>query len=546
MGRVLTNNTGIAYAREDTENNVTNLGFLAGETGPNGAISGTPVWFQMEPNEIGAFGAEITTVAREPISKNRQRRKGAVVDLDSTVEIEADLTLSHADDFIEGFLFAKGNFSEINSRAANATGGGTDQYTVASGVGNNSKLRSLAGPQTAGSLVYARNYATAANNGLYVIDQTLASTTIGVNATLATETAPATARLEVAGLRFTDATNDLTIAFSSDILTITITDTANTAITNWSDLGLKVGQMIFVGGVNTSTGAVQNALENAAANDTYGFARIRTLSAAVMTCDRTSASLQVASPTIPATLDILFGNYIRNVPVDNADFIQRSFQFEAQFPDLGDGTAGNTDDAYQYAKGNFCNELTIELPLTDKATMSFGFIGTDTDNPTTTRKNNAVARLAPAKTGAINTTADCARLRVIEVDEDGISTDFKSISITINNNVSPEKVLCTLGAKFMNYGTLDVDVESQLVFTNPLVIDKIRGNETVGLDMILTNDDGAIAIDLPSLTLSGGEREFPVDESVLVNIEGQAFEDPLLGTSMGVTIFPITPEASVL
>ena len=56
MGRVLTNNVGVAYSIESA------LG-VAGTT-----------WKQLEPNDIPAMGAEITTVARSPISRSRQRR----------------------------------------------------------------------------------------------------------------------------------------------------------------------------------------------------------------------------------------------------------------------------------------------------------------------------------------------------------------------------------------------------------------------------------------------------------------------------------------
>ncbi len=52
MPRVLTNNFSLAYNIE------TSLG-----------VPGT-VWFLLEPNSISTFGADITTVARDPISKN--------------------------------------------------------------------------------------------------------------------------------------------------------------------------------------------------------------------------------------------------------------------------------------------------------------------------------------------------------------------------------------------------------------------------------------------------------------------------------------------
>jgi acetyl-CoA carboxylase carboxyl transferase subunit alpha len=83
MGRVSTNNVGLAYTVESA------LG-----------VPGTS-WVQLEPNDITSFGATISKVARNPISARRDRRKGVVTDLDSAVEFEADLTASAFTDFVE-------------------------------------------------------------------------------------------------------------------------------------------------------------------------------------------------------------------------------------------------------------------------------------------------------------------------------------------------------------------------------------------------------------------------------------------------------------
>ena len=187
------------------------------------------------------------------------------------------------------------------------------------------------------------------------------------------------------------------------------------------------------------------------------------------------------------------------------------------------------------------NEITFELPLTEKATASVGFIGTDTKPPTDTQKLNADTPRTSIKTAAMNTSSDIGRLRVQNVDESGLTTDFKSISLTLGNNTSPEKVLGNLGARFINTGNFDVNFETQVLFTNEDVICAIRENRTLTFDVALINDDGAFVLDIPSLTLGGGDREFPENETVLVNLEGEAFRDPVLNTSIGVSLIPIVP-----
>ena len=93
--------------------------------------------------------------------------------------------------------------------------------------------------------------------------------------------------------------------------------------------------------------------------------------------------------------------------------------------------------------------------------------------------------------------------------------------------------------RYVNFGNFGVTLESQLLFTNPLVINSIRDNTTVSMDFILKNDDGTIAVDVPSMTLGGGGREFPVNESILINTTGEVFEDATFGYSLGVSISPV-------
>ena len=238
------------------------------------------------------------------------------------------------------------------------------------------------------------------------------------------------------------------------------------------------------------------------------------------------------------TVDLLFGRFIRNVAVDDSDYLEISYHFEGSYPNLGSG--GATE--YEYAKGNYCNQVTFNLPLTEKATCSFGFIGTDTEVPTTTRKSGAATAREVARDDALNTSADIARLRITQVDETGLTTDFKSFSLTLLNNVAGEKVLAQLGAKYINTGNFEVTADGQILFTNSDVVSAIRNNTTVTMDFILAGDnDGAIAVDIPSMTLGGGGKDFPVNESVLLNTTGTAFKDGTLDTSLGVSLFAIVP-----
>ena len=509
MPRILTNNVSLAYAIE--------------------AALGVPgaAWRLLEPNTIGAFGANITTISRSPISRNRQRRKGTVTDLDSSIEFESDLTLSAFRDFLEGFIFSMGVNRDVTNIASTAAVEATDAYTVAALVAAQANKMEI------GTLLWSSGFVNAGNNGLKSVDADIATAAvaISVSESLVDESA-ASGLLSLAGYRI-PASEDPTWTYAGTQATLSGVAGIGTIL---GALGLIVGQVVHIGSVASAGAGVINGFQNAAPNDMVGYARVRSISTDAIIFDKLDPALRLTDSTPPATaVDILFGEFFRNVATNDPLYLERSFQFEADFPNLG---AGGVSE-YQYALGNFCNTLGFNLPITDKATLAFAFIGTDTENPTLVRKAGAGAAVSPRFAAAFNTSADIARLRITDVDEDGLTTDFKSLSFTFNNNVSPEKTVGRLGARYINAGNFLVDIEAQLIFTNPDVVERIRSNATVTMDFFVRNENGVIAVDIPSMTLGGGGREFPVDESILINTTGEAYRDDLLGTSIGVSIIPV-------
>lgn len=484
-------------------------------------------WKLTEPNTINQFGAEVTTTPRNPISNRRQRRKGAVTDLDSSLEFEADMTFDAFEDFAEGFVFARAVNADLVFRGA-LVADGAYHLDAPLSAAQSAKLVNAAGAIT---LVDAAGYVNAANNGLKPIAAAPGLRSARIEAAGLVDEAPSgEERLRLAGIR----TDDLTWDWDGASRTATLTSAAD--IADFAALGLTPGQFLHVGS-SDGAGGVTNAFTNVAANDMFGYARIRSISGASMTMDKVDVALQFDDLTAEA-VDLLFGRFVRNVPVDDADFVERSFQFEAAWDNLADPGPG---DEYEYSLGNFCDVWQFNLPLTDKAIATFGFVGTDTPIPSETRKTGADAPRQPQGTDALNTSSDIARIRVTEVDEDGLTTDFKSLTLTFGNGVSPEKVLGTLGARFLNTGNFEVGYEAEVLFTSSGVTRAIRNNETVTAEFILRNDDGAIAVDIPSHTLGGGGRNLPVNESVTLNTVGEAFEDPVLGTSVGVSEIPAAP-----
>lgn len=61
----------------------------------------------LEPNEISNFGTEVTTIARQPISKYRMAKKGTITDISSSVEFSQDTTVSALIRLLEGAIYSR-------------------------------------------------------------------------------------------------------------------------------------------------------------------------------------------------------------------------------------------------------------------------------------------------------------------------------------------------------------------------------------------------------------------------------------------------------
>lgn len=506
MPRVVTNDTTLSYAEEASL----------------GVLPGSPEWFELQPNSIRAFGITPATEQRTPIGQARARRKGIVTDLDSAVEFEADLTLFHLRQFIEAFLFSQavGADSFITS-AATATG-----YTVPA-LSAGAAGRLTYGGAAAKSLVYVRGFADDANNGLKPVTAAHAGGATEIKAAGNVAEVPAATTLvevSVAGVR--GAAGDIEVDANGDIIS---------TVLDFTTLGLVAGQVIHVGGID-----VIHQFFN---EENLGFVRLRTIAAHKLTIDKRDQDFVVDDGTdtggggAALAIDLLFGQFVRTVPMDHADYLEKSLQFELASPNLMTGPV----DGYEYAIGNLANAMSISIPLTGKATVTFGFMGTNTTDPSSVRATNAATAKGGGQEAAFGSASDIARLRVQDVDETGISTDFKSATFTLTNNVTAEKVIGNLGPKYLNVGMFEADIQNQMLFTNPEVIERIRCNETVGFDWALHNADGGAVFDLPAGTLTGGGREYPANATVLVNDTFAAYLDDAFGYTVGVSFFPVLP-----
>jgi hypothetical protein len=473
------------------------------------------IWDIVPRTDIGRWGAELRSESSTPISRNRRRQSSVIVDLDSGVEFSDALRLSTLRRFLPGFMFATPTIigdqgaSYFKTTAAVDGAGSEDSFTVAA-----------EGDIANGFLIYARGFATAANNGLFVTTGTSTGTAIKVaTGTLVAETAPNNATVEIAGIQ--GATGDYEIDSSGDLIC-----TAG----DFTTTGIEVGQHIWIGGDTAGTSFAE------AVN--RGLARADVVAAKKITLSHKTSTF-TTDDGASKTIQVFFGEFLRDVDQDHADFLEQSYQFEVGYPNLGAGGAA----MYEYAKGNYCNALNVGMGLTGIVSAGYGFIGTDTPIPVVagSRLSGASTPLEQTQRQVFSTAINFMRLRMIDIDESGLTTDFKNVSIVLNNNIVPEKVLATLGARYMNYGEFGFDIDSTLIFSEPDVATRMRENTLIGFDFVLRNDDGGMHVQTPSARLGSGMRGFPVNESVTMQTTIMAEEDATLGYSVAVSLFPYLP-----
>lgn len=494
MGRTLTNSTAVSYAVE------TSVGVAS------------TLYKTVTPNSIDNLGAKIDKVSRNPISKNRQRLKGSIVNLTSGFGSEMDLIMEHLIDFAEGFMFSvfKGG------RVVYPTAVTTTAYTVAA----------MASAVITNSLVYARGFTFATNNGLKVVTSGGTTTSIpitGGGMTAETTTNPTqNASVEVCGIQ--GAAGDIQLNAAGNIIS---------TILDFTTLGLTVGQWMFVGG----TAAATNFGTLIAQASINRWVRITAIAANLLTIDKRGITFGVDNGATK-TIHLYFGRFVRNVAIDHADYLERSFSFEVAFENLG-VTPGS--DEYMYPKGNFCDELKLDFQLGQLVKANVGFVGTDTPAPTTVRATGASTPVRQVQTVAFNPTSDIARLRLAEADDTGVTTDFQSLSLTLKNNVNPENKLGLLGAAYMNTGNFEVDVDATMIFTNSRVLAAVRDNSTMSMDLACKNGDGGFVFDIPEMTLAGGDPSLPENESIKIQNQSMAHQSTTYGYTMSFSIFPFVP-----
>lgn len=483
-------------------------------------LPGSPVFYPLEPNGYNDFGGQLSLQARNPINPSRQRKKGVITDLDASGGFGQDLTQSGLTRLLQGFMFAdireKATNAPMNSAAVafSGTTSGTKTYTLGSGT--------IGSQFAAGDLAFMSGFSDPTNNGLKSVASATA-TTVVVNETVVTDAAPAAAaKVQKVGFQF--GAGELTVDVSGAYPKLVRASGTKDLTT----LGLLAGEWIFVGG------DAAGLKFGTAANN--GFARVRSVAATYIEVDKTAATWATDAGAAK-TIQLFFGNVLKNE--DAANIKRRTYHLERTLGDDADGTMS------EYLTGAVANELSLQIRQADKVTVDLGFIASDHEQRTGLEGVKAGTRPSLVDAPAFNTSSDFSRIKMHQIvagnaNPSPLFAFLTELTLTVNNNVKPNKAIAVLGAFDVSAGTFAVSGQVTAYFADVAAVKAVRNNADVSLDFALVKNNAGIVFDLPLIGLGDGRLKVEQDNPITLPLQTDAAQGSQ-GHTLLINEFPYLP-----
>lgn len=459
-------------------------------------LPGTPIWRNLDVNSFTDFGGSISKVSRNPFRTDRQMRKGQTTDLDAAGTVNHDLVQLGLQDILQGFFFADLRKKIEFGGAGEITGvtTGPDTYTAAAGLDD----------YDVGDLVFAAGFTNAANNGLKEVT-TVTATVLTVAETLVVETPPATATLVKVGFQFGTGDLEVDMAGSLPQLTTTAKDLA--------ELGLVPGEFIYIGG---DIAASQFDVSG------MGFARVRSIATNAIVIDKCQEDL-VADTAAAKTIQIFIGRCLKNEV--GTDIVRRTYNIERMLGAPDDAAPAEIQS--EYLTGAVPNELTLNVPTADKAMVDMAFVAMDHEQRDGATGKKSGTRISAIEESAFNTSSNVPLINlaiVSDVDENPtpLFAFAEEMTITVNNNVSPDKAIGVLGGFDASHGNFEVTGSLTAYFMDVDSVAAVRDNSDVTMDMHMVKENAGITVDIPLMSLGDGRLDVAQNEAIKIPLTQEA------------------------
>lgn len=433
------------------------------------------------------------TVISNEIRSDRQVPDLIPIGIQAGGDIAGEMSFQSMDDDLEEAL--QGSWTNLPSQAVTALT--TTTATVALGT-----------PFKAQMLALASGFATPANNGLFVVSSSGATTVVFPAASFTAEASPpAAANIRVVGFQATsgDIVADVT---SGNHLTSTALD--------FTTLSILPGMWAKVGGA-----AAPAQLATAVDND---FVRILSVVAHSIAMDRVPTGWAADAGT-GKTLQVFLGDFLTNGSTKRSNTIERQY-------------LDHSPVTYEYLRGQTLDKFSVAADASKIATYTKTYIGSD-GAVQTTRFTGATDIAAPTN-DILNTASNVGRIGFNGSNITGPNY-VMGAKWDYQNNLRRQMAVGSLGAIGIGNGEFVVSGSLNTYFGDKTMLDKIINNALTSFDTRLGRTDSnneSLVFDFPSIKLASGSPSVSgKNADVMLSCTWQAIRDVTYGYTASVSRF---------
>jgi hypothetical protein len=450
-----------------------------------------------------AIGFTPTNEVTNEIDSTRQVNDLIQTGRDAGGDTATELSIENMDSFLEGLFcnnwlrtpeVSNGAHWEYGATATRITSVSATAITVAAtSVLSGSAINSPATVFLSGMLIKNSGYGVAANNGIFPITGSTATTITGTFTIEASP--PATAKTKVVG--YQGASGDI-------VATITGGSALTSTTLNFTTLGLLVGQWIKIsneGGAFSFNTTVNN-----------GFARISAIAANRLSFDITQGIFAADTGT-GKTIRFYFGDTIRN------GVTQFTYRLEKQYQLL-------VGTRYGYASGQQPSSLAVSAETRGIVTAAVTWMGSDLSVPSATR--DAGATTEAISTNAVLDGSNSVPMIVEAGAVLGAPNYVNGFAFTLDNGLRARNAIGSAGAIGMGLGRVNITGTLTTYFGDETLLTKLRNAAASGATIAFRDSANLCAEiwDMPRLKYTSGFPEITgIDTDMMTPLGFQALRD---------------------
>jgi len=496
-------------------------------------------WLTFAPVSYADFGVTVDKEENLVIEPGRNREKEIAVGVQAPAGFKQNFTPESFGQFADGvFLVTPKRTPERGGRF------GTGAVTVVA-TGYDIGTDAAAAGFVANQLVFAEDFATNANNGLFVVTGTLGNVVEVAGLTIE-GSPPSDAKIKVVGYQFPTAdANIANVANQFPQLT-----SATSLIT---DLGLTPGEWAFLGGA-----AASNQFVNA---HNGGLVRVIVSASGALTFDITSGGIDGVTEMVTETgtgldIQIFYGDFFRNVSAIGSEFNAQLWELERTLG-IPNPVANPGITQAEYVLEALLNTAVIAAPAKKKLEYDLTFTGRDGD--TRTGLGGSLLRTDGAtlnerlQADAFNTSSNKLRnqLYLAADPTTGLAVPaplFRFLTeqtLTLSNNAVIEDAHGEFGAVEIVPGDFSVSSAITAHFAEVAAQDAVRNNLDVGYQLAysntLRNRTAGVLFDCPRGSVGGGRNTVERNSSIKTPITFTGARSETFGYTASYTEFPYLP-----